>query len=141
MNKRLAIVCIVLLCIGLSACQQWLGKPDGPMETTGLVTDITEDLHHRMKAGVMDLTKEPLVVSVVRFDPTEGQMDIPNAYLNVTWELGSFWVKSGDNGLVVTHWNTDAIYGHVKVTASTDGQGTRRYFPQHPQHPLRIDRF
>ncbi len=138
MNKRIAIPCIPFLCFGLLSC--FLSEGNNRMETAGTVVDITEDFHHRMKSGVLNLQKEPVIISVVRRD-AHGSHDTPNAYLKMSWELGSFWVKTNDNSLVVTHWNSDVIYGHVAVTSSTDGIGTARNFPQHPQHPVKIDRY
>ncbi len=131
MRKGLAILCLSLL-----ACQQ---SNNQPLESTGMITDITEDFHHRMKAGALDLRKEPVVVSVVK-NTRAGLVDIPDAYVRVYWELGSFWVKSNDNCLVVMHWNQDVAYGHVKVVASTQGDATRRHFRHDPVHPLIIER-
>ena len=133
----LSILCIIVSCFFLMPA-----KGDSPMQTRGTIIDITEDFHHRMLSGILDLRKEPVIVSVVKTNRSSTSFkDLPDAYLNVNWELGSFWVKTDKNGLVVMHWNTDAIYGHVKVAASTDGDGTQRFFPQYPQHPIMITRF
>ena len=139
MNKRHVILYGALLCLGLLPCCQWLNKGSGPLKTGGAATDITEDLHHRMMSGVMNLQKEPLIVSVP--NPENRARDVPNAYIRVSWELGTFWVKANDNGLLVTHWNTDVIYGHVTVTGSNAGKGTRRYFLEYPHHPVKIKHF
>jgi hypothetical protein len=89
-----------------------------------------------MLAGVLDLRKEPLVVSVIPAGDRSGRGDQPRAYMQLSWELGSFWVESDEEGLAVMHFNEDVIYGHLSLTSSADGAGLKRSFPKNPKHPV-----
>lgn len=125
MKIAFSILCLALL----SSCQS-----NQPLEPSPFYIDVTEDFHHRMQSGALNLQKEPLVIAPLSNDQ-KSLVKMKNSYLRMSWELGSFWVKSNEESLVVMYWNSDVIYGHVQIASAEQGSTFRHFLPN-PIHPV-----
>lgn len=129
-------VFVVLLCVG---CQN---PPDAP-QNFGKEKDLTEDLYHRLKSGIFEVGKDPVVCRLIE---NQGVIEmgkgifrikkVPSKVVRVSWERGSFRVRSDDNGSVIIHMDNEAIYSHVHVFPPS-GVGLGLRFYEHIEHPIR----
>lgn len=129
-------VFVVLLCIG---CQE---LPEAP-QRFGKEKDLTEDLYHRLKSGIFEVGKDPVVCRLIEnqrvIDMEKGIFKIkkvPNKVVRVSWERGSFRVRSDDNGSVIIHMDNEAVYSHV-IVSPPEGIGLGLRFYEHIEHPIR----
>jgi hypothetical protein len=99
--------------------------------------DITEDYHHRIQGRVFLPSKEPVICKLYHrgANPNESK-PARNQFLRVSWEAGSFSIKSDRLGNVVIYMNKDTIFGHVAVAAPKTCDGVSREFPELPVHPI-----
>ena len=54
----------------------------------------------------------------------------------ISWNGGSFWVKSDDHDLVVMYMDLEAIYSHVQI-ATLVGFEQSWEFRRKNEHPIR----
>ena len=120
------LICIIVLNLG--ACRE-------PTVGEGYIRDITDDLYHRLRAGIFEPENEPCVVRMVL---PSGRVT-PGALLRVSWEHGSFRVKSNQDALVVMYMDTEAILNHVRIENISTGS-TMLLFMEHPTHPISFDK-
>lgn len=128
-----------LFAVFLSAgCQHTPDVPQG----FGKEKDLTEDLYHRLKSGIFEVGKDPVVCRLIE---NQGVIDlgkglfrlkkVPGKVVRVSWERGSFRVRSNDHGSVVIHMDAEAIYSHVHVSPPS-GIGLGLRFFEHIEHPI-----
>ena len=136
-TTALASVILVLL---MSGCQ----PPEiGPTPTLSIKTDITEDLYHRLKAGLFIAGKDPMIFRIEKDSHFFQGLKIPfyrgeapYKMMRVSWERGSFWVKPDNLELVVIYLDPEATYSHVQVT-TLRGYTNAREFRGKYEHPIR----
>ena len=82
--------------------------------------DVTEDLYHRLKAGIFEPGKDPMIFSLVKKPNLYQRLKLPfyseaapHEMARVSWERGTFWVKSDDHALVVIYMDKGA---KIRVT-------------------------
>jgi hypothetical protein len=98
--------------------------------------DLTNDLHHRMKAGIFVPGKEPVTFLLMSGNP--GVPDpSPHQYMRIATEAGSLWVKADKRGRVNVYMNNDVIFSHPKISGSNRILGVQRDFFESPQHPIK----
>ena len=149
-NKRLGFVLTeltVLLCVislSLGGCEKI--SPDTEV-VWGKSEDVTEDLYHRLQAGIFELDKDPYVCEIVidfeKRTTLSQKFGLPfkhragaDKMTHISWERGSFWVKSDDHALVVFYLDAEAAYSHIQV-APIKGFQLVRQFSEHIRHPVR----
>lgn len=107
-----------------------------PIDAESPVLDLTDDLYHRLKAGLFVPQCEPLLLRTSQLGgPSEGQ-PAPGEYLTFAREGGTFAVRSDRRGAVVAHLDREAALSHMTVTTRPDC-GLAREFEERPRHPLR----
>jgi len=98
--------------------------------------DLTNDLHHRIKAGLLQPDKEPVTL-VLMGGGNDPEKPAPNCFVRFTWEGGTFWVKGDDLGRVNVYCDGAAIFGHIQIAGSQGSLGVQRDFFENPTHPIR----
>lgn len=81
--------------------------------------DITEDLHHRLLAGIFDVTTESYIIECpFRNNEIPILRDFDKRdYIDFNWEKGGFSVQMNKDSQVIVYLNHDTVYGHIKITA------------------------
>lgn len=126
---------VVLSLLALSGCSLPSGKSN--WDNTTEIIDISEDLYHRMQAGLFVPGKEPLPLILMGGDPKGNLSPVAGQYLKLSWEMGSFWVKSNDRGQVILYMNREAAFSHVQMGPVAGGALlVRREFIENPVHPI-----
>lgn len=105
--------------------------------------DISENIYHRLKAGLFEIRKDPVILRVMKkptlktkiFHPRDLET-APHKMVRISWELGSFFVKSDDRALVVIYLNKEAAFSHIQVTP-LKGFNLNQHFRESVQHPIR----
>lgn len=142
LKKLIAFAFVILLqitAILISGCQ----SPISDSYTTfGQTSDITEDLYHRLKAGLFEIGKDPVICRVVKKSNLYQRLRLPfyserapHKMVRVFWERGSFWVKSDDHALVVIYMDVEATFSHVQI-ATLEGLGNDREFMESTERPI-----
>ena len=97
--------------------------------------DITEDLYHRLVAGMFEPEKDPFIIHV----RTQKQRDVSQpavgTFMRFSWENGSFWVKVDESASVILYMDKEAIFSHLKFFAHKGYQVQTVYF-EHPFRPF-----
>lgn len=143
-NKPFALLvigCILLLSVialSVGGCQR---NNAGTAMTWGKTKDVTEDLYHRLRAGIFEIGKDPLICELI--PQRVWRLGIPfkhrtgsNETLRITWERGSFWVQSDDHALVVVYLDEETVFNHIEVTP-TAGFHTLFQFRESVEVPVR----
>ena len=123
---KLPLVAFCVCVLILSSCDE----PE-----LGEVQDITEDLHHRLKAGMFEPGKDPFFIRIrTRGRRGKSQPAVGN-FVHFSWENGSFSVKVDEGAAVVMYMDAEAIFSHINF--STD----RRYnagtlYAEYPRRPV-----
>jgi hypothetical protein len=143
------------LTAGLAAAAFWLASaaqgPEAPhpaappLDLTAefvFEVDLTEDLHHRLQAGLFLPEREPLVMRLTRPAPgTEFEQGLllpaARTYLRFQWDRGTFDVRSDEHGAVVVHLDREAALSHLTAVVPPTLAGMSRDFPEYPVHPIR----
>lgn len=138
-KKVIFFVAFVVL-IG-SGCQH--SKSDTISPVFGQHSDITEDLHHRLKAGIFEVGKDPVIAQIIKnksiydFFKLPFYSEIaPHTMVRVSWDRGTFWVKSDDHAHVVIYMDMEATYSHVHLSTLEGFQNYRGFRPT-IKHPIR----
>ena len=134
------IILIKTIVFLISGCQH---PNPGTPSVLGRKTDITEDLYHRLKAGLFIAGKDPVIFNIEK-TPNPSQKlrfpfyneKAPHKMVRIYWERGSFWVKSDDRALVVIYMDVEATYSHVQI-ATLEGFQNSRQFRETYKHPIR----
>lgn len=123
-----------LLCLVAAAC----GGVEGAEEGFHPDLDVTVDLYHRLRSGVFDPEREPLVLSLVSNPlPTAPEAGLPDLPLRITTELGSLRVRSNGSGRVVLYMPGGTAFSHLRVAPSLRSTTVTREFHRRPSHPIR----
>lgn len=124
-----ALAAAALMCVlGASAS-------DSSRSDESEVLDLTDDLYHRIKAGLFSPASEPLVLRLRKMEPSLGA-PVPDEYVTFTRDEGSFAVRTDERGAVVVHLDVEAALSHLKVSAGPE-YGIVREFEEDPRHPIR----
>jgi hypothetical protein len=90
-----------------------------------------------MQAGLFVPAKEPLPLVLLGGDPDEHMGPVAGQYLKLSWEQGSFWVKSNEKGHVVFFMNNEAAFSHLHIGPSRTGALlVQRDFIENPVYPI-----
>lgn len=100
-----------------------------------MVQDITEDLHHRLKAGMFEPGKDPFFIRIRTRARSGKPRPAVGNFVHFSWENGSFSVKVDEGAAVVMYMDAEAIFSHINF--ATD----RRYdagtlYSEFPQRPV-----
>ena len=98
--------------------------------------DLTNDLHHRIKAGLLLPDKEPITLILMGHDG-DLEKPAPGSYARFSWDGGTFWVKADDLARVNVYCNRSTVYGHIQIAGGTGSLGVQRDFFENPTHPVR----
>lgn len=91
--------------------------------------DLTEDLHHRMAAGILNFDYEPLVLDWTSNSRRHWE------YAVFTAEVGEIRVQR--RGVpVVVYFDEIARWSHIQLSGWPTDLGVTRFFPHNPIHPL-----
>ncbi|MYG05688.1 MAG: hypothetical protein F4039_01460 [Gammaproteobacteria bacterium] len=137
LRNLMALTLVVLI---VSSCQ----KPTSDNEDSlGKLHDVTEDLHHRLKAGLFEPGKDPMVFRLAKQPNLYQRLklpfyseDAPHKMVRISWDRGTFWVRSDDHALVVVYMDKEAIFSHVQVATLTEFSADRRFI-ENRRHPVR----
>ncbi len=143
-NKRLDLIVkasvVILSFVVFSLC----GCPQKPADTKvvwGKAKDVTEDLHHRLQAGLFEVDKDPFICKLI--PDSSRKLRLPFKWITgadkmarISWERGSFWVKSDDHALIVIHLDEETALSHIQI-APINGFQVHRKFREIIQHPIR----
>lgn len=123
----------------ISGCQTSTSIPP----IFGQTSDLTEDLHHRLKAGLFEPEKDPVIAQIHKSKNLFHKIDIPfysnsapDTMVRLSWERGSFWVKSDDHAYVIIYMDMEATLSHVQL-ATLEGFGNIREFRDRYDRPIR----
>lgn len=125
---------VFTLALALCGCTDW--RNQDPFSASFGEVDITNDLHHRIKAGIFQPNKEPVTLLVGTKDRLNRRFPAPEAFVRFSWEGGTFWVRSGKDARVNVYLNKDTIFGHVSMAGQAGTLGVQRDFFEAPYHPI-----
>lgn len=106
------------------------------LEDDARALDLTDDLYHRIKAGLFVPGREPLVLRAHRASGARLGDPAPGEYLTFQREGGSFGVRADRRGAVVVHMDRESALSHLVVTTQP-GCDPVREFHERPRHPIR----
>lgn len=118
------IVLLGIIMLTLSSCER---KSLDGSPVWGKTKDVTENLHHRLQAEIFEIDKDPVICELipkpswtlrVPFKPRTGTRE----QVRISWERGSFWVKTDDHALVVIYLDKETVFGHIQVSPSNGFQ-------------------
>lgn len=125
---------VFALSLGMCGCTNWQSLD--PFSASFGEVDITNDLHHRIKAGLLLPEKEPITLLVGTKDRLDRRFPAKGAYVRISWEGGTFWVKSDKDARLNIYMNKDTIFGHVNIAGQAGTLGVQRDFFETPVHPI-----
>jgi hypothetical protein len=99
--------------------------------TFGHAKDISDDLYHRLRAGLFVPVRDPVILQVFK-----NRAKAPGEILRVTWERGSFQVKTDRNAHLVVFMDREAISSHVNI-AGPDYAGMALQFRSNMEGPIK----
>lgn len=131
--KRLAFFTIIVVFL-LGGCH----KSTDIRDTFGKQKDLTEDLYHRLKAGMFKVGEEPIVCQIVEtLEASSLKLKtVPHVITRISWERGTFRVQSDDLGRVVIYMDEETLFSHVQV-ATLKGLGINLLFFEDIERPVR----
>ena len=131
--------------VGLSVIALVLGGCQKPTSHTKVISDktqdVTEDLYHRLQAGTFEIGRDPFICELVPypsrksrflFKPESGA----DKMTRISWDRGTFWVKTDDHALIVIYLDAEAILSHIQITP-IKGFQVFRQFREFIRHPVR----
>lgn len=127
-KKIIFLAGLVVLVFITGGCEK---KAAEDIHAFGNKKDVTEDLHHRLKAGMFDPGIDPFVCEV---SGKGGK--VSHSIVRVSWDRGSFRVRSDDLGHVVIYMDEEAIFSHVQM-APLKGFILTSQFNEFRLHPIR----
>ena len=96
--------------------------------------DITEDLHHRLIAGIFEPGKDPFIIHV-RSGQHKTNYSVPGSFVHFSSENGNFWVKSDEKASVILYMDTEATFSHIHFSVDRRYQVYTIYL-EHPTRPV-----
>lgn len=97
----------------------------------GRVKDVTEDLYHRLKAGMFDPATDPFICAV-----RGSSRKVPYGIVRISWDRGTFRVRADDHGKVVIYMNEETVFSHVQMATLKEFRLTPQFSEFH-QPPIR----
>jgi hypothetical protein len=137
----LLITAIICFCFG---CQS---KVDD-IDAFGKTKDVTEDLHHRLKAGIFKPGIDPFVCQILkptsifnfratfRLGPRLKFQAVPRQKVRLSWDRGAFHIESDDQARVVIYMDEESTFSHVQI-APRKGLGLGVQFREINKRPFR----
>ena len=127
--KKIAfLAAIVVLVFIKGGCEK---KTAEDSNVFGNGRDVTEDLHHRLKAGMFDPSTDPFVCEIISI-----RGKVPHGIVRISWDRGTFRVRSDDLGKVVMYMDEEAVFSHVQI-APRKGLELSVQFREFHHHPIR----
>lgn len=145
LSKRLGlsfkglIVLLGIMTLTLGGCEKRISDT---ALSWGKEKDITEDLYHRLQAGIFEVGKDPFICELIPNSsrtlrvPFKPRRTGAHEMVRITWERGSFWVQTDDHALIVIYLDEESVFGHVQV-APVRGFDTILQFRQFLETPIR----
>ena len=135
--KKLVILLNIIL-FAILGCQ---GPAADSERDFGKAADVTEDLYHRLQAGLFEIGKEPFICEFVTNSPRKFEFPFSRrkgAYQmsRISWDRGSFWVQTDDHALIVVYFDDETTLGHIQIAPSKGFQIVRQ-FREFIQRPVR----
>ncbi len=139
-NQLVKLMALVLATFILSGCQDSIVEDPNAF---GYKFDVTEDLHHNLKAGLFEPEKDPMICHIIKKPNLYQKLGLPfynnsapHKMVRISWERGTFWVKSDDRALVVIYMDPETTYSHVQI-ATPKGLSSARVFKDKREIPVR----
>lgn len=133
----------LLLALGLAVAGAVpaLGRLRATEERDGVFRhplDLTDDLYHRIKAGLFVPECEPLVIRASSH-PEEGEEphSVAHEYFRFEWHLGRFDVRTSATGIIALHADREALLSHLRIWSPRLHHDMAREFLHYPSHPIR----
>ncbi len=133
----LALIFLIEIAVG---CQRPM---DADPSALSRKTDITEDLYHRLKAGLFIAGKNPVILQIVKHPNLFHRLQLPfysirapREMARISWDRGSFWVAADDHALVVIYMDVEATYSHVQIETLEKFDNSRQFRREY-EHPIR----
>lgn len=109
----------------------------------GKAKDVTEDLYHRIKAGMFEPGIDPYVcrvmgnVTMTHFNSISRvrYQKVRHSIVRISWERGAFRVKGDDMARVIIYMDEEALFSHVQVAAPKQF-GLTVEFREYQVHPF-----
>lgn len=135
---KIWVVLLGVIALTLGGCQR---KPSETARLWGEAKDVTENLHHRLKAGIFEIGKDAFICELAPDSSWTLRMPFKQrtgAYkmARITWERGSFWVQTDDHALIVIYLDEETVFGHIQV-APAKGFFTIFQFREFLKTPIR----
>ena len=135
--KKLVILLNIIL-FAIVGCQ---GPTADSERDFGKAADVTEDLYHRLQAGLFEIGKEPFICEFVTDSPRKFEFPFrsrngADQMARISWERGSFWIQTDDHALIVIYLDYETTLGHVQIAPSKGFQIVRQ-FREFIQRPVR----
>lgn len=135
------VMLVQITALLINGCQDSRFNTTSP--TFGHSSDITEDLYHRLKAGLFEPEKDAVIAHIQKTRNFFHKLrlpfydnDAPHTMVRISWDRGSFWVKSDDHAYVVIYMDAEAIFSHVQID-TFEGFGSAREFRNRNEKPIR----
>lgn len=133
-----SVVLLGVITFTLNGCQR---NPSETAQIWGKTRDVTEDLHHRLQAGIFEIGKDAFICELAPDSSWTLRMPFKQrtgAYkmARITWERGSFWVQTDDHALIVIYLDEETVFGHIQVSPAK-GFFTLFQFREFPETPIR----
>lgn len=96
--------------------------------------DITEDLYHRLIAGIFEPGKDPFIIHV-RSGQHKTNYPITESFVRFSSENGGFWVKSDETASVIMYMDKVATFSHIHFFVDRRYQVFTIYI-EHPTRPV-----
>lgn len=106
--KEMACLAAIVVLVFISeGCEKKVAE-DG--NAFGKRKDVTEDLHHRLKAGMFDPSTDPFVCEIISI---RGQ--VSHGIVRISWDRGTFRVRADDLGKVVMYMDEESVFSHIQM--------------------------
>lgn len=137
LSKRIVFFVFAVMLVSISVgCR----KPTDISHTFGKQKDLTEDLHHRLKADMFEIGKEPVVCRITQIANSGANMpeliSAPHEIARISWDRGAFRVRSDDLGFIVIYMDEEVLFSHVHV-ATHERFVVNLLFFEEIKHPVR----
>jgi hypothetical protein len=136
-RASLLVVCALVASVGSAP----RGRLDGAEERDGAFghpLDLTDDLYHRLKAGLFVPECEPLVIRASSHpEEDEEPRSVAHEYYRFEWHLGRFDVRTSETGVIVLHADREALLSHLRIWSPALHHSMAREFLHYPAHPIR----
>ena len=93
----------------------------------GKAKDITEDLHHRLKAGMFEPGVDPFICQILKVPFVASVRSVlglktrlrmqsaPHQVVRISWDRGTFRVKADDLAHIVIYMDDEVLFSHVQI--------------------------